>query len=301
MAQRIQMMTADLEVLEQLTRVYSEVAARRMQQVRQSVLQSRDFLSGVREIFNEVNASYRREIIKIARGRAGEKFTFLSHNGKVAAVFLSANTGLYGDIIKRTFDAFVDDVRLSEAEMTIIGRLGRVMYLSSGILRPHTYFDLPDWQTTADDLRAIIEHLVQYEEIHLYHGRFDSIVKQVPNKYVISSGSDLNQAVATTQYLFEPSLEEIMVVFERQIFAAMLDQVVRESQLSKFASRMLSMDRAGENIKKLLRELDIEWQRNARVLENKKQQEQLTGVWARQKLASSHLGGQARRGAAALT
>lgn len=292
MPQRIQIMTTDLRTLEQLTRVYSEVAARRMREVREGVLQSRDFLTGVREIFDEVNTSYRKEILKLARGRGGsEKLTFLSHNGKTAAVFLAANTGFYGGIIKRIFEAYLSDARTSNAEMTIIGRSGRSMYLSSGIERPYTYFDLPDWQTTAADLRAIIDHLVQYEEIHLYHGKFDSIVKQTPNKYVIASGSEAGTAEGQVKYLFEPSLEEIMVVFEKQIFAAMLDQVVRESQLAKFASRMLSMDQAGERIKKRLKELEVEKLRELRDSENRKQQEQMAGIWARQKLAGSHLGG----------
>lgn len=294
MAQRIKVMTSDLETLGQLTRVYSEVAAKRMREVRAGVLESRDFLTGVREIFNEVNASYRREIFKIAKGRGpsaslrtgAEKLTFLSHNGKTAAVFLSANTGLYGDIIKRIFEAFVAEAKTANSEMTIIGRLGRSMYLSSAIDRPYTYFGLPDWQTTASDLRAIIDHLVQYEEIHLYHGRFDSIVRQTPNKYVIAAGSEVGEGETGVKYLFEPSLEEIMVVFEKQIFAAMLDQVVRESQLAKFASRMLSMDQAGERIKKRLAELEVEKQRQQRQQENRKQQEQVTGIFARRVAAA---------------
>lgn len=284
MAQRIQIMTTDLRTLEQLTRVYSEVAARRMREVREGVLESRDFLQGVREIFDEVNTSYRKEILRLARGRGGEKLTFLSHNGKTAAVFLAANTGLYGDIIKRIFESYLADARTSNAEMTIIGRLGRSMYLASGIERPYTYFDLPDWQTTAGDLRAIIDHLVQYEEIHLYHGKFDSIVKQTPNKYVIASGSEGGGAETGVKYLFEPSLEEIMVVFEKQIFAAMLDQVVRESQLAKFASRMLSMDQAGERIKKRLAGLEVEKLREMRASENRKQQEQVVGIWTRRRI-----------------
>jgi len=48
--------------------------------------------------------------------------------------------------------------------------------------------------------------------------------------------------------MFEPSLEEVMRFFEHEIFGSLFDQTMRESQLSKFAARVVAMDRADQQI-----------------------------------------------------
>ncbi len=58
------------------------------------------------------------------REKGKEKITFLAHNGKTVAVYLSANTGLYGDIVRKTFDLFMKDAQTGGIEATIVGKHG---------------------------------------------------------------------------------------------------------------------------------------------------------------------------------
>ena len=76
---------------------------------------------------------------------------------------------------------------------------------------------------------------------------------------------------STIAYIFEPSVEKILMFFETQIFASLFDQAVRENQLAKFASRILSMDRASDNIRNRLKELNLQSMRISHYLVNKKQ------------------------------
>ena len=46
------------------------------------------------------------------------------------------------------------------------------------------------------------------------------------------------------KYIFEPSLETIVIFFETEIFSSLLEQVFHESRLAKLASRMVLLDRA---------------------------------------------------------
>jgi ATP synthase F1 gamma subunit len=267
---------ADLTTLQTLTRVYGKVASTRMRKTRDSVLASRRFLEAIDSIFHQVRSSYAREVMALVKGRRGkkpEKITFLAHNGKTVALLLSANTGLYGDIVQRTFDLFIKEVREKGSEATIVGRLGLSLFLETEPNRPYTYFDLPDNKIDREQLAKVTRHLVPYEEIHVYYGKFQNVVNQIPTRFNIAAEMPAAEkpGEAHVKYLFEPSLEEILMFFETEIFASVFEQSVRESQLAKFAARNMAMDKAGENIKKELEKVRLQKLRLRHVVDNRKQ------------------------------
>lgn len=268
---------SSLTGLGELSRAYAEIASGRMKKTRSSVLQNRNFLAAIDSIFSEVRESYKREVLALAKKKGGKGgITFLAHNGKTTAVFLSANTGLYGDIVPRTFRLFMEELRKGDVEATIIGKLGLSLFLEEEPTRSYTYFDLPDYGIDKGELGEIVRHLAPYEEIHIYHGKFQNIVRQEPTLFNISAETPLTYASEKKEkkgvrYLFEPTLEEILIFFESEMFTSLLEQAVRESQLSKFASRMLAMDKAGENIKQRLGRVKLDMLRYTHAIANRKQ------------------------------
>src|SRR5258708_29011242 len=210
---------SDLELLQSLTSAYAKISSTRMKKTRSSVLLSRDFLVEISAIFGEIQASYQREVLKLARTKGfkkGEKITLLAHNGKTVAVFMSANTGFYGDLTKKVFELFLKDVIEKKVEATIVGNLGVSLFTERAPNIPYSYFDLPDYGMDRDKMAELIKHLVEYEEIHIYYGKFKSVISQNADLLTISSKVAVkNQANNTiTKYLFEPSLEEILMFFE---------------------------------------------------------------------------------------
>ncbi len=273
---------AQLNTLKILVAVYEEIASRRMKKTRDSVLRNRDFLKEINEIFEQVRLSYAHEVNLLAkeRGKLGkEKITFLAHNAKTVVVLLSANTGLYGEIVPKTFRLFIDDIRREDLEVTLVGRYGRALFMSEEPERPFTYFDLPDHGKNTEQINRIIKHIVQYEEIRVYYGEFINIVKQVPDKLTISAEISLKEGGGPEiLYLFEPSLENILMFFETEIFASLFDQAIQEGQLAKFASRVMAMEKANENIKKNLSRLHISKLRAKHLSANRKQLNSLASV-----------------------
>ena len=265
-----------LRALQTLVRVYEEIASFRMKRIRQSVLKNREFLKEINGVFEEVRLSYAREVRDLARkkGKPGaEKITFLAHNGKTVAILLSANTGLYGDIVKKTFDLFLSEVVGGKVEATIVGRHGLSLFLAEDTGIPYTYFDLPDSSVTPEDLDKIVGHIVQYEEIHVYYGEFLNVIKQDPAELTISAEISLKDqpGKARVKYIFEPNLKKILSFFETEIFASLFEQAVREGQLAKFASRVMAMNRAEENINEELKDLVLEKLRVTHQVSNRKQ------------------------------
>ena len=271
--------------LSELTEVYGEIAAVRMRKIRNSVLRNRDFLSSIDNIFRDTLSSYARklsELVRRGKMKEGGKVTFLAHNGKTVVVLISANTGFFGDVVRNTFTKFIEDVRKEDVEVTVIGRLGRSLFVSEEPNKPYTFFELPDYGIDAQKLSEAIKHLVQYEEIRVYYGKYQSVVTQKPTTFSISAGTPvsgkIDQQRPSVYYIFEPSVEKILMFFETQIFASLFDQSIRESQLAKFASRILAMDRATENIHQRLNNLGLERMKLSHGLENKKQLNALTSV-----------------------
>ncbi len=254
---------AEITLLKDLTEVYGEIASIRMRRIRDYVLKNRDFLSSIESIFKDALDYYLKKISDMVKGgkiKDRSKLTFLAHNGRTVAVLISANTGFYGNVVRDTFRKFIQDIEKENVEVTIIGRLGRTLFIEEKPKHPYTYFDLPDYGIDESKLNEAIRHLVQYEEIRVYYGKYYSVITQKPEMFIISAGHVVSDKVdkEVTEYIFEPSVENILMFFETQIFASLFDQAVRESQLAKFASRILSMDKANSNISNRLNSLNIE-------------------------------------------
>ena len=247
-------------ILGELVDAYEEISSMRMKKTREKVLNNRGFLDEINIIFEEVKNSYVKEALSLAKKFRGKKqnFTFIAHNGKTVAVLLSANVGLYGAIVKETFRKFIDEVNQGNCEVTITGKHGLNLFLEEKPNFPYTYFNIPDIAVKSGDLYEMIRHIVQYETIHVYYGKFVNVIKQYPSMFSISAETSLDKgAKAVRSYIFEPGLEKILAFFETQIFASLFEQTVHESELAKHASRFVAMDRASTNIKDLIKRLNF--------------------------------------------
>lgn len=279
---------SQLEVLQGITEVYGQIASMWMLRARGSVLKSRDFLSHMHDVFVQVFSAYTREIQALAKRKhllKNGKVTLLAHNGKKVAVFLSANTGFYGDIIRRTFELFLHDIRSEDLEVTIVGKQGMMLFLKEEPTRPHTFFPFTDEHIDKQQLVDLVRHLVQYEEIRIYYGKFVSFLNQEPTMLVLSANpyENMPEQEKSKGYIFEPNLETILMFFEKQIFSSMFEQTIRESQLAKFASRITVMDRAGENIKQRLKIIS---EQRLKLIHQKNNQKQIStfasmALWSR--------------------
>jgi F-type H+-transporting ATPase subunit gamma len=262
--------------LNELTQVYGEIASTRMKKIRGYVLKNREFLDAIESIFRDTLKAFSQQLaerIKQGKMQKGENVTFLAHNGKTVAAVITANTGFFGEVVKDTFRKFVSDIKDKNIEVTVIGKVGKGLFTSAFPNRPFAYFELPDYGIDKEKLEEVIRHLVQYGEIRLYYGKFISVVTQKPETRSITAGTSVQNSSdeTVTDYIFEPSIEDVLMFFETQIFASLFDQTLRESQLAKFASRIIAMDRASQNIEKKVKDLNLEKLSLAHKLANTKQ------------------------------
>lgn len=278
-----------LSGLREMVESYEEIAASRMRRIRDSVLKTREFLSGINQIFHQVQLSYKDEVLRLMKHKKikdPSKITYLKRNGKTVYVLLSANTGLYGSIIRSTFNLFLENIKKEACDVVIIGKLGKAMFEDEKLNVPMTSFDFPDNVIDYEIFRKIIEHILQYEKIVVFHGQFQTVITQKPAMSNISDNQLQEEEVDTIsqnkkihiKYLFEPSLEKIMAFFETEIFSSIFEQTLHESHLAKFSSRMVVLDSAVENIKNKITKVNLEWQRLKHRSGNRKQLGRLSGM-----------------------
>lgn len=265
-----------------LVETYEEIAATRMRRIRASVLRSRDFITELGGIFTELKANYKHQVEELIKHKKQPKSgpTFRKHNGKTLVILLSANTGLYGAILQTTVNAFLQYVNAHPCDIAIIGRYGKTAFENLNPGKQFLYFDLPDQSFSTEDTRNILASILVYSNIYVFHGKFVSIVRQEPEMAAISAeqvtGDGMNPS--TVRYVFEPSLEEILVFFEEQILASVFEQSIHESELAKFASRMVTLDQATENIKQRVKQVELMKRLIRHRTLNKKQQDSLNAI-----------------------
>jgi F-type H+-transporting ATPase subunit gamma len=269
--------------LKELTQVYGEIASTRMKKIRGFVIRNREYLGSIKSIFEDTLSAFSNklsEMISKGKLKSGGNVTFLAHNGKSVSVLISSNTGFFGNIVNETFLKFISEIRKTDTEVTIIGKVGRSLFLEAEPKRPYVFFDLADFGIDNQKLTEVIRHLVQYTQINIYFGKYQSVVRQMPDVQTINAGTQVsaNATKAQVQYIFEPSVEDILMFFETQIFASIFDQSIRESQLAKFASRILAMDSASQNVDKRLSELHLKKLNFMHKLSNDRQLNSLSPV-----------------------
>ncbi len=266
-----------------LVEVYEEVAASRMQKIRGAVLQSRQFLDGLLDIFKRVKAAYQ---IKVKHGES-----IRPKNGKTVAVFVSANSGLYGDIVDRTFEKFSEFAKETNPDLVVLGKFGIKMMTDRLPGRLYNYYDFADDGVDLESFQMIMRYLMQFEKILVFYGQFKTILYQEPVATSVSGDAvvavesvkveGLEKKVAS-QYLFEPSVEVIAKVFEGEILTSVFEQTLHESQLAKYASRMLALDKSVENVENRLGKLHSEEMRLHHKFQNRRQLGTISGLslWA---------------------
>ena len=248
-----------LSVLKNLVETYKTIAISTARRVRTSVLENRAFHFGLDKWFQGVKRAYEAEAGK--KSRKNSSPAFITRNGKTIFVLLSANTGLYGDILRNIFDVFGGELRKNKADVAIAGRIGTKFFEEKFPGRTFKYFDLPDNVVPAEKIHEITEYLRHYEKVVVFHGRFKNIIMQEAATSVVTGDMpEFSAAAPLVKFLFEPSIEAVARFFETEIFSSLLGQVFHESRLAKVTSRMLLLDKADQNI--------IEAQKNTKFLKN---------------------------------
>lgn len=240
---------------------YEEISAMRMRRVKHNVLREREFLSGLNTAFGYVTYAYN----KFTHSTLTKRKSILNTNGKTALVLLSANAGLYGDVIRQTFELFARDAASSTADIYISGILGAKLFREKFANKRFTFLESTDVPNQAN-IKAFVSAVSSYSNIVVYHGAFKTLLNQIPTRTFVTGkvfelAGSASQTDTPKEFIFEPDVESVAEYFEKQILALLLEQAIGESNLSKSASRMLSLDNSSQSLDKSVAALTLDYKK----------------------------------------
>ncbi len=262
-----------------------QISASRMAALRKTVLKSRRFVDETTAILRELRIEQRRarqqELQKVIRN-------YKMSTNKHAIIVITSNQGLcgsYNSEIFKKLDVIVPQNK--EADYFVLGTKGQEYFRR--LVRKYGVkfypYNIPEF-LEIKHLQSLIRMFPRYDKINLVYSKYiNPIVREiifeeltVPENATEQS-ADLN---AKTKFIFEPAIETLIDNVSGKLRYALFRQQILESKLALYASQMIAMQTATDNAKDLLKDLQLQYNKERRKLIDKKIQEVQAGraLWA---------------------
>ncbi len=271
----------DLETISQIsliTSIYQEIAHLRMVEIRQAVLKIREFLDGLDRVYHLAKRSFFASL-----GKKSEGIPYISKKQGEVAVFLSANEFFYGSLISDIWQKIQEYLKEREADLVVVGRMGKYLAEASGLGMKIFYFELDDEKPERERVKGIAELVKNYKKIVVFHGKFETVLSQNAVMTDISGGITFEEKISEIKnYLFEPSPETVLEFFETETVSALFNQTILEHRLARYATRMMAMYQATKNTKKIKKGVEKNKKKLEQQILDKKQIEIFSGfkLWS---------------------
>lgn len=256
----------------QITSAMKMVSAAKLKRAQDAVTQMRPYALKLQEILGNLSASLDLSENPFSQDR-GDK--------KVLLIAITSNRGLCGgfnnNVIKRVNQLIAEDFAGSDVKILPIGKKGR-----DAFRRSPNYLSTP--QTEGDLFANLsfgrVAEVAQIAMDGFLKGQFDKVVI-VYNHFVNAATQEIfaeqmlptvateQASTSSTDYIFEPSKEEIVTELIPKSLKIQLYKAVLDSHASEHGARMTAMHKATDNAKEL--------QRNLKLTYNKARQAAITG------------------------
>ena len=194
---------------------------------------------------------------------------------RVAIVAFSSNStlcGSYNSSVIKEFKATYGKYKHLDKNDILIYPIGKVVSKAVGRMKLHSEGNFNTLADTAayEGIQELVGLLMkkyvatELDEVILIYHHFKSTGTQILTnaKYLPFNLSEEADKLATIDYLFEPSKEEVMnnlipVVLHSRMFAALLD-----ASASEHAARTMAMQIATDNADELIQDLTIQYNKS---------------------------------------
>ncbi len=264
-----------------LTSVFEGIAGLRISQVKDQVLQSKDFFSELWSIYMQL--------------RVGTEFHFgrkdISQKiiEKELLIIITAEGGFSGDIDEKLISLMLSHYNPAKQDIIVIGHHGAVRLAQQGI-HFKRYYKLPA-KDNEINVTPIVSEIQKYESTSVYYQTYVSLMVQDVKRISLSTAvqdegksvkevedHNVDEAISEQNYIFEPSTYAVVDHIERSMMHIALSQVILESKLAQYASRFRAMSGAHQKAKQSLGEVQTEYRRAKRALKDERLKEITNGL-----------------------
>jgi F-type H+-transporting ATPase subunit gamma len=245
----------------ELTGVFESIASMRIGKIKDRVTRSQLFFAELWQIYTQLRVDPTERLT----GKNGPK-----RDKPNAYLVLTSEGGLSGDIDQRIVDTVLKNLDPKTTDLIVIGAHGATQFVQNRA-KIKRYFRLPDIDQ-AIDVSPIIEELLGYKQPTVWFQRYISLSVQEVGRIdllgrVRALGSDTKKSknkdkkekndqpadeiISAREYLFEPSVDDVVRYLESVMMEIALSQVILESRLAQYASRFTAMSSAKKRAKEL--------------------------------------------------
>lgn len=163
---------------------------------------------------------------------------------------VGSEQALSGDIDEALIEETLKGFKPNKHDLIVIGSHGATE-LSQRRVKVAARYPLPEKQE-AFDVESIAKQLANYQETTVFYQKYVSLARQEIDRIDLLStvkalsdkAEDPKQVISSLDYIFEPSLDEVVSFMETVMIEIAVSQVVLESRLAQLASRFKAMSEA---------------------------------------------------------
>lgn len=264
---RIQSVTST----QQITKAMKMVAAAKLRRAQDRITQMRPYANKLSAIIANVSSS-------IDTGSIENPYAELREENKVLLIVVSSDRGLCGafnsSVFKHTKALIEEKYSSQEAsgDLTImpIGKKSFEYYTKRGYNVNKDFHGLMSNLNFADALEAAEFAMNEFstggfDKVDIVYNEFKNVATQVVKVEqmlpIQNNQVDEEEAVESSDYIFEPSQEFIFAEIIPKSLKVQFYKTLLESNASEQGARMTAMDQATDNAGELLKELKLTYNR----------------------------------------
>ena len=241
----------------QITSAMKMVSAAKLKKAQDAITAMRPYSSKLTELLQNLSATL--------EGDAGGAYSTEREVSKVLLVVVTSNRGLCGGFNSSVTKAVVKTVADKYADKTVdlltIGKKGNAT-LGKTFKVIDSRDDVFD-NLTFDNVALIAEQLMElyingtYDKIEIVYNRFKNAATQIPQveQFLPIKPIEGGEAITNSDYIFEPSKEEIVLALIPKSLKTQLYKSIRDSFAAEHGARMTAMHKATDNANELRDEL----------------------------------------------
>ena len=246
----------------QITNAMNIVSSTKFKRFQVLTLKSRSYARAVNEAFDNLVASLRGNKFVIFDGKSEVK--------RVGIIMMTSDRGLCGSFNSNTFRRLESmrkkfEIEGKDVSVVTIGRKAKEYCKNRDINVDSEYTQMIP-ETMFETGKKISEDVVQfylndfYDEVYMIYSKFVSAIEyniQVEKLLPIEK----KEGLPTKEYVFDPSEEEVLNSFVPQVLNIKLYQSLLENSASEHSARMSAMKQANDNAAEMIRNLEVQYNR----------------------------------------
>jgi len=259
---------------QQITKAMKMVAAAKLRRAQDNIIKIRPYSEKLTDILNNVSAS-------LDNG-SDNPYSAEREVKNVLIVVITSDRGLAGafnaNIIKAAVNLISTRYSEQEAKGTLellcIGKKGFEFFSKRGYKVNGDYVSLfanLNFDSVKKAAEVAMDGFVskKYDRVYAVYNEFKNVATQIikttqflPPVKEVSFKKKKDAKVVNTDYIFEPSKEEIVSELIPKSLKIQFYKFVLDSNASEHGARMTAMDKATDNAKELLKELKLVYNRS---------------------------------------